>query len=192
MNISFGKKIPIATGNIQNRKTGEFERATVYELDCRDESDFQEVLLSRKDWNFNWEIYDNMQHKYNVLAHRIKMNPDFFYILQTKDNETVAMAEISKWENNLFSIDWLDTKINNPYKFVGQTFLACLAKESLANGGSAFAVLESMEDAIPFYTDVCKFTDCGKSGFHMDKEQMREFISRTEERTQASIIDLKV
>ena len=44
MNISFGKKIPIAQCQIQNLATKKFEPATIYELDCHDESDLLEVV----------------------------------------------------------------------------------------------------------------------------------------------------
>jgi len=39
MNISFGKKIPLSQCQIQNKETGNFEKATVYELDCKDKND---------------------------------------------------------------------------------------------------------------------------------------------------------
>ena len=36
-NISFGKKIPLTTCQIQDKKTGKFVPATLFEYDCKDE-----------------------------------------------------------------------------------------------------------------------------------------------------------
>lgn len=193
MQVSFGQKIPIALGQIQNKKTGEFEQATIYEVDCKDESDILEVKNNMEGWSFPCEIATNMhikqlgQNKYNN-----KHEFHSFYILQNPDYETLGRIDLKKWDNGLFSVEWLDTKENSGYRYVGQTILATIAKEVIDNDGSSLAILGAMEDAIPFYTDVCKFTDCGKSGFYMNEKQMQEFINRTEKRTQGSIINLKV
>ena len=191
MNISFGKKIPIALAQIQNRQTEEFEQATIYEIDCKDESDILEIKKDMDGWNFPCEFALNIEQKYKLQNRQSK---DFhnFYILQNKNNKTIGRVDIKKWDSKLFSVEWLDTRENSGYKYVGQTILATAAKEAIEKGGKSFAVLAAMEDAIPFYTDVCKFTDCGKSGFYMDENQIQEFIKRTEKRTQGSIINLKV
>ena len=41
--ISFGAKNPIAKCKIQNRETGKFENATVYEYTCTDKSDIEKL-----------------------------------------------------------------------------------------------------------------------------------------------------
>ena len=191
MKISFGKKIPIALTQIQNKRTEEFEQATIYEVDCKDESDVLEVKNDMEGWNFPCEIALNIERKYK-LQNRQNEDCHNFYILQNQNNETIGRVDIKKWDNKLFSVEWLDTKENSGYRYVGQTILATATKEAIEKGGKSFAVLAAMEDAFPFYTDVCKFTDCGKSGFYMDEKQMQEFVKRTEKRTQSSIINLKV
>ena len=192
MQISFGQKIPIAITQIQNRKTGEFEPATIYEIDCKDERDYLEVKKDKKDWNFSWEIASNMHCKYVSSSHyKVNDYKNSFYVLQNQNYEDLGRVHIEEKNNHSFAIEWLDTKNNNGYRFIGQSLLATVAKEILNKGGKAFMILGAMEDAIPFYKDVCQFTDCGKYGFHMDEQQMQEFISRTEKRTNGAIIDLK-
>ena len=41
--ISFGAKIPIAKCKIQNKESGQFENATVYEYTCSDKSDVEKI-----------------------------------------------------------------------------------------------------------------------------------------------------
>ena len=191
MQISFGKKIPIALAQIQNKKTEEFEQATIYQIDCKDKSDILEIKKDMEGWTFPCEFALNVELKHK-LQNRHSEDNHSFYILQNQNCETIGRVDIRKWDNKLFSVEWLDTKENSGYRYVGQTILATAAKEAIEEGGKSFAVLSAMEDAIPFYTDICKFTDCGKSGFYMDKKQMQDFITRTEKRTQGSIINLKV
>ena len=193
MKVSFGQKIPIALTQIQNKKTEKFEPATIYEVDCIDERDHLDVKKDRSDWNFSWQIADNMHCKY-VLFNHYNHNDEknLFYVLQNQNYEELGRIHIEEKNNNSFAIEWLDTKNNNGYRYIGQTLLATVAKEILSKGGKSFIILGAMDDAVPFYKDVCQFTDCGKYGFHMDEKQMQEFISRTEKRTNGPIIDLKV
>ena len=49
-NISFGKKIPLTTCQIQDKKTGNFVPATLFEYDCKDEDDILEIVFTGKQW----------------------------------------------------------------------------------------------------------------------------------------------
>ena len=191
MNISFGKKIPIALAQIQNKKTEEFEQATIYEVDCKDEHDLFEVRNDSKNWNFPDAFATNMHCKYVTHKQYKVNNASSFYILQNQDYETLGRIQIDTEDYDKYTVEWLDTKKNNGYRFVGQTLLATAAKEVLDNNGSTLAVLGAVEDAIPFYTDVCQFQEVGKDRFYMDKDEIKDFIRRTEKRTNATLIDLK-
>lgn len=192
MKVSFGQKIPVALTQIQNKSTEEFEPATIYEVDCKDEYDYTELKKDRLDWNFSWYISENMQCKYLTFKHYNHIDDkNLFYVLRNQNNEDIGRIHIEEKTNNAFAIEWLDTKDNNGYRFIGQTLLATVAKEVLNKGGKAFIIQGAVDDAIPFYKHVCRFTDCGEYGFHMDEQQMKDFIARTEKRTNGPIIDLK-
>ena len=191
MNVSFGQKIPIALGQIQNRKTGEFEQATIYEVDCKDEHDIIEARNDSKGWSFPTEFATNMHCKHVTHKQYNKNNDSSFYILQNQDYNTLGRIQIDNEDDEIYTVEWFDTKANNGYRFVGQTLLATAAKEVLHKNGSTLAVLGAVEDAIPFYTDVCQFQELGKQRFYMDKNEIKDFIKRTEKRTNATLIDLK-
>lgn len=191
MKISFGRKQIIALAQIQNKKTGKFESATVYEIDCKDHTDYIEAQKDYEGWNFPYEISQNILCKF-INGNRFKnYDPYYFYALQNENFETIGRIQINENDRGVYTVEWLDTKENNGYRFVGQTILAVAAKEALAKGAAALSVPSPMEDAENFYKDVCKFEDWGKSGFYTDKKGMEEFIGRTEERTQCPLIDLK-
>ena len=165
--------------------------ATIYEVDCKDKHDIFEVRNDSKNWNFPHEFATNMHCKYVTHKQYKVNNASSFYILQNQDYETLGRIQIDTEDYDKYTVEWLDTKKNNGYRFVGQTLLATAAKEVLDNNGSTLAVLGAVEDAIPFYTDVCQFQEVGKDRFYMDKDEIKDFIRRTEKRTNATLIDLK-
>lgn len=192
MRVTFGQNKLVALAQIQNKKTEKFESALIYEIDCEDEFDYTRARNDSTGWHFTEEFPNNILCKFLGLAKFNRQDPCSFYILKNDDNETIGRVQIDKQDRGLYTVEWLDTKENNGYRFVGQTLLASAAKEALEKGGTALLVPSPMEDAEGFYKDVCEFQDCGKSGFYMDEKQMKSFISRTEKRTKCPIIDLKV
>lgn len=191
MQVSFGQKIPIALAQIQNKQTGEFEQATIYEVDCKDEHDYIGTRDDSKDWNFPFEFWRNMQRKYFIWKEHKAIDPSHFYILQNQDYKTLGRIQIDENDDKKYTVEWFDTKENSGYRYVGQTILATVAKEVIDNDGSSLAVLGAIEDAVPFYTDICQFQDFGKNRLYMGKEELKSFIKRTEKRTQGSIINLR-
>lgn len=106
MNISFGKRIPISTTQIYNKNTNEFEKATLYELDGRDESDVDE-LVDFGDWRYRYEMSINLFSKIKGLASPEKLS-DFmkytlehnkFYILKTEDDKLAAICQTQGFKN---------------------------------------------------------------------------------------------
>lgn len=187
MNITFGKKIPIAITQIQNRQTGEFEPATVYEVDCTDKEDYEEVENDRFNWCFSWDIGWNMRDKYEG---KHQWTNSTFYVLEDQNNETISRIQIDSLLDNKYSLEWLDTKQDNKYRYVGQNILSVAASEILKKGGIYFAIFNAIETAKSFYLETCGFEDI-KGFFYMNNQQMKEFIAQTEKRTQSQIINLK-
>ena len=188
MKVSFGQKIPIALTQIQNRQTGKFEPATVYEVDCKDKKDYEEVAYDGFNWCFSLDIAGNMCDKYNDKNQDSKSS---FYILQNQNNETISRVQIDHLWQNKYSLEWLDTKQDNGYKYVGQNILSVAASEILKKGGNSLAIFSAIESANSFYSDTCQFEKV-QGFFYMNEQQMKDFISRTEERTHSKFIDLKV
>lgn len=191
MNISFGRKIPIIQTQIQNKSTGNFESATVYELDCQDETDILETMKPQDSWTYARDININMYEKY-IQQQKGEKSDMAFYILQSQNGETLGMAQTQKQIKNAHNLALFDTKKDKGYKFVGQTLLASIAKDIMNKDGIRLSVFEPHPTAIEFYDKVCGFQNFGDIFLSADKAQMNAFIDRTEQRTKAPLLNLKV
>lgn len=191
MNISFGKKIPIAQCQIQNIKTGKFEPATVYEFDCKDESDLVETRKPKSQWQYANYIHENMSDKYRYGAFSQDFDDCCFYILQDKNGKTIGMAQTEEIYEDAYDLAYLDTKKGKHYKFVGQTLLATVAREVQKKSGDILSVFGAVDSAMDFYKKVCGFKIGEFDMPYIFAEDIPNFIKQTEERTKARIIDLK-
>ena len=190
MNISFGRKIPIIQTQIQNKHTQKFERATVYELDCKDESDILETLKPQNKWTYAREINVNMYTKYSRLQ-RGDDSKTSFYILQNQQGDTLGMAQTEELEKKGHNLAFLDTEKDKQYKYVGQTLLASITKDIMNKDGIRLSIFEPVPTAVPFYDKICGFQNIGNLLLTADRQEMQDFISKTEQRTQAPLINLK-
>ena len=190
MNISFGKKIPIMQTQILNIQTKDFEPATVYELDCKDERDILETLKPQHSWTYARDINQRMCDKY-IQQQKGEKNSSSFYILQSQNGETLGMAQTEEQIKNAYNLSLFDTKKDKNYKYVGQTLLASISKDIMSKDGIRLSVLEPHPTAIKFYDKICGFQNFGDIFMSADKEQMNKFIKQTEQRTNSPLIDLK-
>ena len=77
--ISFGRKIPRYTCQIQNKYTGSYIPATIYEYNCKDESDYEEVNSLNRRWAFKENIGRNMEAKHFVQTYLNEKSNSSFY-----------------------------------------------------------------------------------------------------------------
>lgn len=197
--ISFGGKIPIAKCKIQNRETGKFENATVYEYTCTDESDIEKIkrITSRHDWQYGFDIFNDARWKKFRLDGNKNYTPydiryAHFYSVENSHRKTIGLCETM--ENQDFSVELLETQKDKPYRFVGQTILATLGQKSIESN-NPLIIKNASSQALDFYRKTCGFTNETKKGrnisFIVDKPQMQEFIEQTEQRTNGEIVFLK-
>lgn len=200
--ISFGAKIPIAKCKIQNRKTGQFENATVYEYTCTDSSDVDKIkkITAKQDWQFGFDILNDMRWKNYILEkdlkkHSYRVNSTHFYTLENSRRKTIGLCETQ--ENDALIVDLFETRTKGKYRFVGQTMLAALARKVLDVPSSSFLVIQNaLPKSLDFYKKVCGFGQEIKDGdeiyFVVDKSQLQSFVNQTEQRTNGEIISLCV
>ena len=191
MNISFGKKIPIAQCQIQNITTGKFEPATIYELDCTDESDLSEVVKPSREWEYAAYIHANMCDKVDYQRVFESGNNDCFYILQNKNGETLGMSQVEELYEGAYDLAYLDTKKDKEYKYVGQTLLATVAREVFKKTGEIFSIYGAVDSARAFYEKTCGFKIGEFNMPYIEIDEIPSFIKQTEKRTKSPIIDLK-
>lgn len=189
--ISFGQKIPRYTCQIYNTETGKTVPATVYEYNCKDESDYEEVKRLNRRWIFKENIAHGMEIKYNLQTYFNSKGTDSFFALQ-KGNELLGLTQIATL-NGTSNVDYITTKPNNPYKYVGQTLLACVGKQILKQNGYEMTVNTAIDSAVPFYQRIGfkKYGEFPLDVYKMNQDEIKTFIDVTELTTEAPIIDVK-
>ena len=193
--ISFGAKIPIAKCKIQNRKTGKFENATVYEYTCADKSDVEKIkrITSKQDWEFGFDILNDASWKNFVFETDKSWHNNHFYSIENNRRKTIGLCETV--ERDSIAVELLETQKDKLYRFVGQTMLAALANKAFS-GFNSLIIPNALPKALDFYKKTCgfkrKFNNDDEVVFFVDKPQLQDFIKQTEQRTNGAIISLSV
>ncbi len=191
MNISFGRKVPITRCKIQDTSTGKFERATVSQIDCKDESDILEIKNLPDIWRYKLSIAKNMERKHHLLKNFGQEDYSTFYVLQDKDDKIIGLSQIEETEDGVYDLTYLESSSLGRKKYVGQALLAAVAEDVLQKRGTKLTVNDAVDSAFNFYTDTCGFEDVYGYYLKMNREQMNQFIEQTEDRTQGILVDLR-
>ena len=206
-NISFGKKIPLTTCQIQDKKTGNFVPATLFEYDCKDEQDILEIVFTGKQWYFSEAIIKNMDKKFqlnklfeeNPLLKKTKFRKEpkskddyykRFFVMQLQDGKTIGVCQAQNKDNSL-KLDYLESQ-NNNHRFIGTTILASLGIKTLQDGINSITIDSGTTEAEDFYTDKCGFKHYTDDTFKLDKRHIKKLIKQTQKETQSPIVDLQV
>ena len=184
--ISFGRKIPRYNCQIQNKQTGEYMPATVYEYNCKDESDVDEIRKLDRRWAFRDNIADKMDVKHTVQNYLHQKSNDSFYSIQV-GKEIVGLTHISTY-NGISNVNYITTKPRNEYKYAGQTMLACVGKDILKRNGYQMTVTTAIDDAYPFYSKI-GFHEYGDHLYRMNRSDISTLIEVTELTTEAPITE---
>ena len=110
--------------------------------------------------------------------------------MHDEQGQLIGIAQ-TQTKNGICNIEYIETKPNNEYKYVGQAMVTAIGRETIARNGYTLTVLTPIDEAIPFYTNACGFKVFGDFFLRMNQNQILELIKRTEQKTNASIIDLK-
>lgn len=191
--VSFGRKIPVAECKVKDIKTGKFIPVKMYEYDCTEQSDIDEVENLPSNFYFyktavarEMETKKKAREKYSIdtgISH---------YIMQTNNNETLGIASVRNNEET-YSVKFIQTTQNLTHKYIGQTMLASMAKIALNDNRKIFEISFPTDDAMGFYTHKCGFKH-GNSyrNLIMSPKDMKKFIFRTQLKTHAPIVDIRV
>ena len=80
MQISFGKKIPIAQCQIYDNQQQKFVKAVISEFDCKDKSDITEIKSLGPNWQYKETISSNMGIKNFLITISIIFDCTFHQI----------------------------------------------------------------------------------------------------------------
>ena len=190
--VSFGKKIPLISCKVRNNQTGKFERAKLYEYDCKDRDDIDEFAKLPDYWGFKYSILSGMCEKKVVFDKHNVSTGVSYYVLKDKDDETIGICS-AKNDSKNFGVKLIQTSPAKTHKYVGQAMLASLAMLGLKNNRNKFEIRYPTDEAMFFYTDKCGFKK-GESKFHleMDRKGMKKLVRNVQARTRSQIVDLSV
>ena len=98
-------------------------------------------------------------------------------------------------ENNI-GVKLIESSHNGKYKYVGQAMLASLGVKALDNDNQTLKICGALPEAYKFYEDTCGFR-CTTKGyshfgyqFETTRDELSDFVTRTEKRTNGKIINL--
>ncbi len=191
ISISFGKKIPKMQFQIQKKDTKEYVPAIFSEIDCTDDTDYTEVKNLDRHWAFKNNIAERIEQKNSIQRYFKQKTNISIYEMHDNIGQLIGIAQ-TQTQNGVCNIDYIVTKPNNEYKYVGQAMITAIGKETLSNNGRVLTIMTPVDDAIPFYTNACGFKIFGELFLKMTSNQILELIKRTEQKTKAPIINIEV
>ncbi len=174
--ISFGKKIPVANCKIKDIQKNRFVDATLYEFDCKDLSDIEEIKKLYGNWHFKNSVANEMRRKYSYFKNYKKQNNHHFFVLEA-DKEPVGIAGIKHEEPNLI-LNYLESEHEGRYKYIGKNMINLFGKIAVKNHLKRIYIPIPLKSSRDFYIKKCMFKENKKdktaklSRFGMMKLQM--------------------
>lgn len=187
--ISFGQKIPLAMFQLKDTLQNRYVPAIIYEMDCKDISDIDEVMAADGYWMYRPSIINNMVDKFKTMSD--EPNGKRFYVTQLENGSTLGMSQVHT-NNNELCVDFIESRRDKRYKYVGQTMLAALGKNFLKKDGKRLVIPTPTDPAMPFYIDKCGFKEYKNTKLKMNKVSLQKFITRTQRLIETPIIDIEV
>ena len=200
-NVSFSGKIPVYRFGVRNSLREENTNATLYEYDCKDADDIKEVSSTTDFFLFDKQIINSMSIKNMYYSSIEYFTPDIaqkyakdkprssFYLAKADNDEVLGICAVYDNEYGK-KIRYLETRADNKYKYIGRGIIASVANEVLKDGEDVLEVAKVPASTFKFYTEKCGFETDKDKQLHMDREKLKEFIKRTEEKTSKRLIDL--
>ena len=189
--VSFGNKLPITKFQVQNIKTGSFEKATLFEMNCNSVKDIFDMENTKGHFSFKEQIINNMWKK--IHKHK-QFNDVNFYKAETEQGKTIGICETYKGPYYK-DITYISSEKSRNYKYQGQAMLASVGQTILKDTKLLNMVVTTpLNTAMKFYKEICGFDEItvGKGNLllQMDRSKIIEFIKAVEKRTQSGIINL--
>ena len=191
--VTFGKKIPIAKCHIKDLKNDKYVAATCYKIDCTDTSDSSEIWKLDGDWEYNDVVAHNIDEKHRHLEGIGVQNSLDFYEMQTdKKKEIIGICQVNKTFGDI-RLDYLESKPDKGYKYIGQSMLAILGEVAKSEGIERIYIPTPVEEARSFYRDKCGFKEAkDTTAMYMNKNKFKKLKIKAERNTHSKIINCMV
>ena len=189
--ISFGKKNPVAVCKVKDLATKKFVPVKMYEYDCKDIEDIQEVENLPNSFGFKQAIANEMRTK-KAAWEKYSLNTGVsYYVMQEGNNNVLGIASVNISENTN-GVKFIQTSQNSTHKYIGQTMLAALSKLTMNDGKEKFEISFPTDDAMGFYIYKCGFKHGDNFySLEMSPKEMKKFVFKTQMKTRSSIVDIR-
>lgn len=188
--ISFGRKIPVATCQVKNLEKNKYIPAVVYEFDCHDRSDMEELRETDGEWEFKRALYNDMLNTRGRILRGGTDDSRYFVLEDKKSKDIIGMSEVTT-KGKTINIEYLETEREKKYKYVGQALIAAIGTEVLHEGGKKLTVGCPYRTALSFYEDTCQFDKSQKGKLQFEEEGLKKFIKRTGKRTEEKVLNVR-
>lgn len=184
--VSFGKKIPIALCQIQNKKSKEFSYATIYEHDAKDKEDIDYFKNLPKRWRFKNQVADNIAMKHDF---RLIFENDRYFSIENKEGTPIGIMQIN--EDDAFTdIEYIESHARKRYSYIGTWLVAIAGIETLKKQHDKLIITDALKPAQPFYIKHCGFKKNNEI-LEMKEKEIKKFLKQTQKKTHSQIIDLR-
>lgn len=185
--ISFGKKIPLARCKVLDNQKQEFVDATFFEYDCKDHKDSIEVSYLSGKWAFRQTIATGMERKFRRHLRGKFQEPYVYYGLQRDDGKILGLCNTCE-NHTTTDIEYITRDLSLDYRYIGQTMLAQLAKQTLVDNKKQLVIRNATNENQDLY-EYCGFKMVNDrcSDMIMGRNEMRDFVVDVEDRTKCSI-----
>ena len=190
--VSFGRKIPVAECKVKDIQSGRYVPVKMYEFDCTEQSDIDEVKNLPSLFDYKTAIVTDMETKKQAKQKYSLDTCVSHYIMQTKEGETLGIASVRDNEE-AYGVKFIQTSQHTTHKYIGQAMLASLARIALNDKKEKFEICFPTDEAMGFYTHKCGFKQ-GDSYYYLEMlpKDMKKFIFKTQIKTHAHIVDIRV
>lgn len=177
--ISFGQKIPVLNCKVKDNKQNKFVEATLFQLDCKDDSDLKVFEDLDDSWIYKEDVLSKMKNVRRTI--KFKSSPNSFYELENSKGEVIGFVQTKNEIPNLI-IDFLESEHGGKYSYVGQNILAMLSTIAIENNFKKIVVPVPIREARDFYIEKCGFKnilgDCAISLSRRGMEKLQKKMDR--------------
>ena len=190
-NVLFGKSL-VAKCSVFHKEKGSIP-CSIFQLSESEDSDYFEKINNKSDWQ-NARYLNYLISDLKSLANAPYSS---IYSLETCSGDCLAYSEIEESSNEAYEILLLETapkliskntKNVSPYKYIGETFVAFLAKKSMNEKKTHLDVVPAVR-AENFYTHNCFFKKSKNSEepFYLKRSKFKKLINQNVEHTKSHI-----
>ena len=190
ISISSGQKNPKMQFQIQRKDTKEFVPAIFSEVDCNDDNDYDEVKTLDRRWTFKDLVAQRIAAKGVTQRFFNETSNISVYEMHDLNGQLIGIAQ-TQTKDGICSIEYIESKPQNEYKYVGQSMVAAIGREALDKKCYKLTVDAPIDEAKPFYINTCGFKKYRDFSLEMNSAEIYRLLAKTGLDMQLALINLE-